>query len=302
MSAAFDSVLLIGFGGPTNREEIRPFLANVTRGRPIPAERLEEVVRHYELIGGSPFNRLTCRQADALAAELHSLPVYVGLRNWHPLLRETLAEMSAGGHRRAVGVILSAQQTEAGWDRYVADVEQARAEVGAAAPEVEIAPPWPSHPLYIAAMADRLRAALTRLPEAHVVCTAHSVPVSMAKDSAYVGQLEHAANSICAAAAAPSWSLAYQSRSGNPRDPWLEPDINDALRALAARGEREVVVLPIGFVCDHVEVLYDLGVEAAATAKACGIQLERAETVNDHPQFIRMLADVVRRTGREGNG
>ena len=295
-----DSVLLIGFGGPTSPAEIRPFLANVTRGRPIPPERLEEVVRHYELIGGSPFNRLTFRQAEALAEELRrsgpALPVYVGMRNWHPLLRETLADMAIRRHHRSVGLILSAQQTEAGWERYLHDVAEARRAVGEGAPEVAFAPPWPAHPLYIAAVAERLRAALARLPGAHVVCTAHSVPASMAAGSPYTRQLETAARLVCEGVNQPEWSLAYQSRSGDPRDPWLEPDVNDHLRDLAARGVREVVVVPIGFVCDHVEVLFDLGIQAAATAKQCGISLVRAETVNDHPLFIRMLADLVRQT------
>ena len=299
--ASFDSVLLVAFGGPTRPEEIRPFLANVTRGRPIPPQRLEEVAHHYELLGGSPFNRLTLRQAEALAEELRrqgpSLPVYVGMRNWNPFLRETLAEMAQQGLRSAVGVILSAQQTEAGWERYVEDVREARAQVGDSAPEVVFAPPWPAHPLYIEAVADRLRAALTHVgPKAHVLCTAHSVPVAMARDSAYESQVEHASRAACEAAGATSWSVAYQSRSGNPRDPWLEPDVNQVVRELAGRGIREVVVIPIGFVCDHVEVLYDIGIEAMGTAESCGIRLVRAETVNDHPLFIRMLADIVRHT------
>jgi ferrochelatase len=296
----FDSVLLVGFGGPERVEDIRPFLENVTRGRPIPAERLEEVAGHYELLGGSPFNRLTFRQAEKLEQELRSrgfeLPVYVGMRNWHPLLRDTLARMKDGGRQRAVGLILSAQQTEAGWDRYVDDVRGARAEVDGA-PEVVFAPPWPDHPLYIAALAERLRAAMAQhgaAPGLHVVCTAHSVPTSMARGSAYERQVEHAARSACESAGASSWSVAYQSRSGNPRDPWLEPDINDALRLLAERGVRDVVVIPVGFICDHVEVLFDIGIEAAATAARCGVKLTRAETVNDHPLFIRMLADIVR--------
>lgn len=299
-AADFDSVLLVGFGGPTRPDEIRPFLANVSRGRPIPPERLEEVARHYDLIGGSPFNHLTFRQADALAEELQrsgpALPVFVGMRNWHPFLRETLADMASQGRRRAVGVILSVQQTEAGWDRYVADVREAAGAVGETAPAVVFAPPWPAHPLFIAAAADRLRTALSEYPNAHVVCTAHSVPSAMAAESAYVRQVEHAARLVCEAVGAHSWSLAYQSRSGSPREPWLEPDINAHLRELAARGVVEVVVMPLGFVCDHVEILYDIGIQAAATAESCGMLLARAETVNDHPLFIRMLADVVRQT------
>lgn len=297
----FDSVLLVGFGAPERVEDIRPFLENVTRGRPIPAARLDEVAHHYEMLGGSPFNRLTFLQAEKLAQELRRgaspLPVHVGMRNWHPLLRETLADMRDRGRRRAVGVILSAQQTEAGWDRYIENVREAREQVGEGAPEVDFAPPWPAHPLYIEALAERLRAALAQHAGAgavHVVCTAHSVPLAMAKDSPYERQVENAARLVCEAAGVTSWSVAYQSRSGNPRDPWLEPDINDALRALATRGVHDVIVIPVGFICDHVEVLYDIGIEAMATAKQCGIRLTRAETVNDHPLFIRMLAQIVR--------
>lgn len=299
----FDSVLLIGFGGPERVEDIRPFLGNVTRGRPIPAARLDEVAAHYEMLGGSPFNRLTRAQARALEEELRragpALPVFTGMRNWHPYIAETLAEMAARGLRRAAGVILSAQQTEAGWERYVEDVAVARAAT-AATPEVVFAPPWPDHPLYLEALAERLRAAGAAAEGVHVVCTAHSVPVAMAAESAYVRQVENAARGACERAGAGRWSVAYQSRSGSPRDPWLEPDVNDELRALAAGGVRHVVVLPVGFVCDHVEVLYDIGVEAAATARACGLHLVRAETVNDHPLFIRMLADVVRRLVEAG--
>jgi ferrochelatase len=305
--STFDSVLLIGFGGPTRLDEVRPFLANVVRGRPIPASRLEEVASHYERLGGSPFYRLTLRQAGALQNELQrvgpALPVHVGMRNWHPFLGETLREMRSLGHCRAVGLILSAQQTEAGWSRYVEDVRLARADIGAGAPEVVFAPPWPTHPLFIEALVDRLRSVLNGMPpaaraEVHVVCTAHSVPLSMATDSSYESDVETAARLVCESAGVSCWSVAYQSRSGSPLDRWLEPDINDALRALAGRGTREIVVLPVGFVCDHVEVLYDIGVEAMSTAHQCGVHLRRAETVNDHPVFIRMLADVVRRMAR----
>ncbi len=266
-----DSVLLVAFGGPERPEDIRPFLQIVTTGRPIPPARLEEVARHYEIIGGrSPLNALTRRQGDALAAALaardRALPVWVGMRNWHPFLHETLAEMKDRGRRRAVGIILSSLQTEASWARYVDDVAAAREKVGPAAPGVVFAPPWADHPRFVDAMADRTRAALE------------------AAGRAIAGRLGRA-----------SWTIAYQSRSGSPRDPWLEPDVADAIRALGREGAREVVVVPVGFVCDHVEVLYDLDVEARRAAEAVGVAFHRAPAANDHPDFIAMLADLVDR-------
>jgi protoporphyrin/coproporphyrin ferrochelatase len=301
---AIDSVLLIAFGGPTRREEIRPFLANVVRGRRIPARRIEEVAGHYEQMPGarSPLNELTERQAAALHGQLTGtgsrLPVYIGMRNWHPYLRETLEAMRLGGARRALGVILSSLQTEASWERYQDDVAEARAQV-ADAPEVVFAEPWGDHPRFIEAVADRVRQAFNGVPterraETPLIFTAHSVPVSMAKASPYVEQFTDSARRVAAMLHHPRWALAYQSRSGNPHDPWLGPDIGDVVRDLAG-GAWDVVVAPIGFVADHVEVLYDLDVEAREIAEQQGIRLHRAGAVNDHPSFIQMLADVVRR-------
>lgn len=301
----FDSVLLIAFGGPERREDVRPFLRIVTAGRRVPPERLEEVARHYALIGGrSPLNALTRRQAEglraALAAEGRVLPVWVGMRNWHPFLPETLAEMKDRGCRRALGIILSSLQTEASWSRYVEDVAAAREKVGPDAPEIVYATPWGDHPRFIEAMADRVRAALdgiepARRTDARLVFTAHSVPVAMAAGSPYAAQLETAARLIAEALGRPRGVLAYQSRGGSPRDPWLEPDVGDVIRRLARDGARDVVVVPVGFVCDHVEVLYDLDVEAKAVAEAGGVRFHRATAPNDHPEFIAMLADLVRR-------
>jgi ferrochelatase len=303
--SAVDSVLLVAFGGPDKPEDIRPFLEIVAAGRRIPRERLEEVAHHYELIGGrSPLNELTARQAEALAAALGSqgidVPVYVGMRNWHPFLRDTLARMGAAGHRRALGLILSSFQTEASWERYLGDVAEARGAVGAAAPEVVFVPPWASHPLFLEAMAERVRDALAGVPPGRragtpVVFTAHSVPAAMAEGSPYQAQLEGAARDIAGRVPHARWSVAYQSRSGSPREAWLEPDIGDAIRALARDGATDVVVAPIGFVCDHVEVLYDLDVEARDVARGLGVQFHRALAANDHPLFIAMLTDLVAR-------
>jgi ferrochelatase len=227
-------------------------------------------------------------------------PVYVGLSNWHPFLRETLAEMGARGHRRALGIILSSFQVEASWERYVADVATARGEVGADAPEVVYAPPWSDHPLFIEAMVARAMDALEQVPSAKradalLVFTAHSVPVAMAKDSPYARQLEAAARVIAGRLGHGRWQIAYQSRSGQPDDPWLTPDIGDVLRSLPDTDIEDAVVVPIGFVCDHVEVLYDLDVEARGVAAELGVRFHRAQTANDHPAFIAMLADLVER-------
>jgi len=304
--SAVDSVLLIAFGGPTAPREIRPFLEIVTRGRGVPAERLEEVARHYEQMpeGRSPLAELTFAQARGLEAALarkgEALPVFVGMRNWHPFLRETLAAMADKGLKRARGIILSPLRTEASWDRYQRDVAEARAAVPNA-PEIVFAPPWFEHPDFVAAVADRARAALDELSadargSTALVFTAHSVPVAMAAASPYVSDLTAAARAVAGRLGHSRWSVAYQSRSGSPRDPWLEPDIAAVLRRLAAGGERDVVVVPIGFVCDHVEVLYDLDVEARHVAQRLGIRLRRAAALNDHPLFTAMLADLVRRT------
>ncbi len=304
--AAIDAVLLIAFGGPTAPREIRPFLEIVTRGRGVPPERLEEVARHYERMPGSrsPLGALTLAQARALERELARsgmpLPVFVGMRNWHPFLHETLADMTARGLKRALGIILSPLRTEASWERYQQDVADARAKVGGA-PEVTFARAWYDHPRFIEAVADRARASLAEIPPAvrvrsPLVFTAHSVPVAMADASPYVADLTAAARAVAERLGHQRWSIAYQSRSGSPRDPWLEPDIGDVLKRLAANGERQVVVVPIGFVCDHVELLYDLDVEAHAIASAHGLALHRAAAVNDHPEFVAMLADLVRGT------
>ncbi len=304
MTAEFDSVLLIAFGGPERMEDIRPFLTNVTRGRRIPPERLDEVAHHYELIGGrSPLNELTFRQAAALQAALArdgaSLAVYVGMRNWTPYFHETLARMAAGGMRRALAIIMAPHQSYSSWRQYQDNVAEARERVGAAAPEVTYAPPWFDRAGFIDAMAERVTEALAGVPadrrgRTPLVFTAHSIPTEMAKASPYVEQITTSARLVADRLGQPRWSVAYQSRSGDPRAPWLEPDVLDVIRKLRVEGIRDVVVVPIGFVCDHVEVLYDLGIEARAVAEEIGLGFHRASTVNDHPAFIRMLAEIAR--------
>jgi protoporphyrin/coproporphyrin ferrochelatase len=301
---AYDAVLLIAFGGPTHPEEIRPFLDIVARGRRIPPARLEEVAHHYEQMPGgrSPLNELTRAQARALEARLATegpaLPVFVGMRNWHPFLHETLTEMTARGHRSALGIILSPLRCEASWDRYQRDVAEARTRVKGA-PDVAYAPAWAEHPRFVAAVAARTRNALAAVPGARregtpLIFTAHSIPTAMADASPYVADLTATVDAVVKQLAHRRPLIAYQSRSGSPQDSWLAPDVNDVLTGLGADGETHAVVVPIGFVCDHVEVLYDLDVAARATAAAARLTMHRAAAVNDHPDFIAMLVDLVR--------
>jgi protoporphyrin/coproporphyrin ferrochelatase len=305
MSLPYDAVLLIAFGGPTRPEEIRPFLARVTKGIFIPPERLEEVAHHYEAVGGkSPLNEITFRQAEALENVLKEkrlpLPVFVGMRNASPFFVETLGQMVNDGIRRALGFILSSHRTEASWDRYQKNVADARVELGAEAPQVAYCSGWHDHPLFIQTWTELIQASFADIP-AHqrlsttLVFTAHSLPTAMVSRSRYVEQLESTARLVAAKLGHERWSIAYQSRSGKPTDSWLEPDIGNAIRKLAAEGCKEVVVAPIGFVCDHVEVLYDLDIEVKKIAENHGVTMRRVSCPNDHPTFIRMMANVIER-------
>jgi ferrochelatase len=297
-----DSVMIIGFGGPTAADEVRPFLDRVLQGRPVPRERYEDVVHHYELLGGrSPYNDLTMRQAAALRKTLRrdgiEVPVVVGMRNTPPFMDDALRELTTRGARRTFGFILAPHRSEASWDRYQSDVSGARERVGASAPEFDYSPEWHNDPLFISAVADRVREAVERLPEpnrerAELIFTAHSIPVTMAARAPYADQIKESAAMVAAAAGKQNWRIAYQSRSGSPRDPWLGPDINEALRELGKSSNRAAVVVPIGFLCDHVEVLYDLDIEAAQIARESGVTMARAATVSDHPQFIKLMAKL----------
>ena len=303
MMLSCDASLLIAFGGPTSPDEIRPFISRVLRGYPVPAERIEEVARHYEAIGGrSPLNEITFRQAHALEKALEErgigLPVYVGMRHTSPFFKETLDRMRADGVRKALGVILSPHQTEASWERYQKNVAEARAELGAEAPGIDYCPGWHAHPLFVQALAERIEPALEKIPvrkrpTTPLVFTAHSVPTAMAARSSYVDQIQETARLVADRLGHRRWSVAYQSRSGKPSDPWLEPDVGEALRGLAAEGMTDVVVAPIGFVCDHVELLYDLDIEARRLAEELRMRFLRAPSLNDHPTFIRMMADMI---------
>jgi len=306
MSVPFDAVLLVSFGGPQGPDDVRPFLENVLRGRRVSPERIDEVAHHYDLFGGvSPITELTRAQAGALAARLRvrglPLPVHVGMRNWHPYLTDTLAEMSRAGVRRAIGVLAAAQRSYSGCLQYRENVRDARialAGTGVAPPQVTYVGDWHEHPGFIAANADHIRQAFDRLPAdrrsgARLVFTAHSIPTSMAERYPYEAQLRASAQHIAAEADRPDWALVYQSRSGRPGDPWLEPDVCDYLRRERGTGLDAAVLCPLGFLCDHVEVLYDLDVEAAGACREIGLVMERAQAVNTHPRFIEALADAV---------
>ena len=306
----FDAVLIISFGGPQGLQDIRPFLANVVRGRRVPPERLEIVAHHYELFGGvSPITAITRRQADGLAARLSAsgqrLPVYVGMRNWHPFLADTFRQMRADGIRRVVGFIAAAQHSYSSCEQYRENVAAARRELRESGGDIEVvyAGSWFDHPQFIAANAAHVREAVQRLPaevraQARLIGTAHSIPLSMAERSRYREQLEQTISLVAREAEMNDWALVYQSRSGRPQDPWLEPDVCDYLRTEHARGLAAAVIAPVGFVCDHIEVLYDLDTEAADVCREMGLPMARAEAVNDDPLFLDMMADVVLNTLR----
>ncbi len=306
----FDAVLIISFGGPQGRGDIRPFLANVLRGRRVTPERIEEVAHHYELFDGiSPLTELTQRQANGLrerlAAAGRPLPVYVGMRNWHPYLTDALKKMHADGARRAIGFIAAAHHSYSSCQQYRENVSAAQEVLRKEDRQVDITfvDSWFDHPQFIAANASHIRAAVTSLPDnvredARIVFTAHSIPRSMAEASQYEQQL----SASCAAIAAQvgrEWALVYQSRSGRPQDPWLEPDVCDYLRRQHAHGLAAAVICPVGFLCDHIEVLYDLDREAADVCTSIGLPMVRAAAVNDDPLFLDMMADVVLRTMRK---
>ena len=303
----FDAVLLVSFGGPGGRDEIRPFLRNVLRARRIPASRVEAVARHYELFDGvSPLTAITRRQAAGLRARLAAagppLPVYVGMRNWHPLLEDTLAAMAHDGVRRALAVTLAAHHCYSSCGQYKQNAVTAREALQRAGlPDIELtwAPRWYDHPGFVRANAESIARALDRLPAerragARIVFTAHSIPVAMAEESRYEAELKQSAQLVAAALDRRDWALVFQSRSGRPGDPWLEPDVCDYLTAERRQGLEAVVLCPLGFVADHIEVLYDLDHEAAEACRSAGIVCQRATAVNDHPAFVDMLADVVR--------
>jgi ferrochelatase len=302
--APYDSVLVLSFGGPENDSEVIPFLENVLRGKNVPRERMLEVAEHYYHFGGrSPINDQNRQLIAALRDELKShgpdLPVYWGNRNWHPLLIDTLRQMRDDGRRRAVVFATSAFSSYSGCRQYREDTARAREEVPDA-PELGKLRIFYNHPGFIEAMTDRVREALARFDKAHLLYTAHSVPLSMAAGSEYVRQLNEACRLVSESLRRSDWKLVYQSRSGPPGQPWLEPDLGDALRSIAAEdSSRGVVIAPIGFLSDHMEVLYDLDTEARELAARLGLEMVRAGTVGVHPKIVSMIRELIlERTGQ----
>ncbi|HET9480758.1 MAG TPA: ferrochelatase [Candidatus Polarisedimenticolia bacterium] len=295
-----DSVLLAGFGGPTRSEEVMPFLERVGAGRGVPRERLFEVAHHYELLGGrSPYNDLIEAQALALAGWLEkqgrTLPVYIGMRHAAPFTADTLARMAAAGRRFAAGIVLATHRSPLSREGYVQDIDRALEAGGLTGLlGVRCLEPWFDDPAFLEACAQRLEQAAGHRRAAWpddlpVLFTAHSIPTAVAGRSPYVADLEASCRGVADRLGCPNWRLAWQSRSGDSSTPWLEPDILEVLREEAAAGVRQVVVQAIGFLTDHVEVLYDLDIEARRLASGLGVEMMRAACVNAHPAFIEML-------------
>ncbi|MBI3688758.1 MAG: ferrochelatase [Actinobacteria bacterium] len=306
---AYDALLVVSFGGPDGPADVLPFLENVVRGRGVPHERLLEVAEHYRHFDGvSPINVQNTALVDALRTAV-DLPVYWGNRNWHPFLADTVARMASAGVRHALAFVTSAYASYSSCRQYLADIEQARAAVGPGAPEIDKIRHFYHHPGFIEPSAEAVRRALAELPvelraQARLVFTAHSIPVAMDAGSGVAGygryteQVAEAARLIAAmvrdgADADADHDVVWQSRSGPPHVPWLEPDVNDWLETLAARGTRAVVVSPVGFVSDHVEVAWDLDREARQTAERLGMAYARAATVGVRPRFVEMIRELV---------
>ena len=297
----YDALLLVSFGGPEGMDDVIPFLENVLRGRNVPRERMMQVAHHYEMFGGvSPINQQNRDLIGALETELEKngprLPIYWGNRNWHPLLPDTLKRMASDGVKNALAFVTAAYSSYSSCRQYRQNIADAQAEVGPTAPHVEKLRAFYNHPLFIEANVDHIRGALKQFDEqrdVHLVFTAHSIPESMAASCDYVAQLMETGRLIAHAVGIENWKLVYQSRSGSPAQPWLGPDVSDHLKDLRSVGITNVVVAPIGFVSDHMEVVYDLDVEAKKVADEIGIKMVRARTAGTHPAFVRMIRELI---------
>lgn len=295
----FDHILLIGFGGPTKPEEIWPFLQNVTRGIPIPEERLRAVEHHYHEVGGrSPYNDYTFRLFDKLCARLKEksvlLPVFLGMRNWDPLLKDVVTEIQQKGLKRGLGVILAPHRCDASYEKYIRNVEEAKGAANARDIQYEYLNAWHEHPGFIEAQAEEVRKVL-KDPKAPVIFSAHSIPLEIAQKSKYVEEVIASSQLVAQKLGLEDWQVAWQSRSGNPRQPWLEPDVVSVIRELKAKGKDSVLLVPVGFLCDNVEVLFDLDIEAKQEAEKNGMRYTRASTVMDHSKFVEMFEEQIRK-------
>ena len=296
----YDALLIVSFGGPEGMEDVMPFLENVVRGRNVPRERLLGVAHHYEMFDGvSPINQQNRNLIAALKEELRAngpeLPIYWGNRNWHPMLTETLREMAADGVKNALAFVTSAYSSFSSCRQYRQNIADAQAEVGPGAPQIEKLRAFYNHPLFIEANVARIREALSQIggEVEHLAFTAHSIPETMASNCDYAAQLEETARLIAETLGVENWKVVYQSRSGSPSQPWLGPDICDHVKELHASGVRSVVIAPIGFVSDHMEVVYDLDVEAQRVAAELGMKLVRAATAGTHQSFVKMIRELI---------
>ena len=300
----YEAILWVSFGGPEKEDDIIPFLQNVLRGKNVPRERMLAVAEHYHHFGGrSPINQQNRELVRELEAELDAhgphLRVYWGNRNWHPLLTDTVARMKADGIKRALAFATSAYSSYSGCRQYLENIENARDAAGEEAPAIDKIRPFYNHPGYIAAMAEQVSEALSRIPAerraaAHVVYTAHSIPVRMAENCPYAQQLLEASGLVSSELGRAGDPLVYQSRSGPPSQPWLGPDILEHIRAVKNEGQaRDVVIVPLGFVSDHMEVLYDLDTEARRLCEELGLNMVRAAAVGTNPGFARMVRELI---------
>jgi ferrochelatase len=298
----YDCLIFVSFGGPEQAEDVMPFLERVTHGKRVSPERLAEVAEHYYHLGGaSPINAQNRALIGALASALRregiDLPIYFGNKNWKPFIRDALADLVADGYRRPLAFFTSMYSCYSGCRQYREHISLAIDELGLQSMAVDKLRFGFNHPLFIEANVERIREVLPLLPGLEpptLVFTAHSIPRAMAEGCSYERQLQEAGRLVAEAAGVTRHVLAWQSRSGAPGVPWLEPDVNQVLAELAAEGLHEVAVCPLGFVSDHVEVLYDLDVEARDTAQKHGLSMVRAPCVGTHPSFVSMIVDLIR--------
>jgi ferrochelatase len=299
----YDAILLVSFGGPEKPDDVLPFLENVLRGKPVPRERMIEVAEHYQRFGGhSPINDQNRALIAALETELRAhgitLPIYWGNRNWHPLLAETLGQMKRDGVQYALGFFTSAYSSYSGCRQYREDIAAAQQVVGEGAPQVDKIRAFYNHPGYIEAVASHAAEALARVPPerrpaGRLLFTAHSIPMTMASTSRYVQQLEEASRLVADALAHPNHRLVYQSRSGSPSQPWLSPDILEVIDDEHSCGAKDLVLVPIGFVSDHIEIIFDLDTQARERCQELGITYQRARTAGTHPRFVSMIRELI---------
>jgi len=303
MSNSYDAILIVSFGGPEGMDDVMPFLENVTRGRNVPRERLMTVAHHYEMFDGvSPINGQNRQIIAELKAELEKhgppLPIYWGNRNWQPFLADTLAQMKQDKIKNAIAFVTSAYSSYSSCRQYLDDIQRALEPLGDDAPKVNKIRSFYNHPLFIEANAEQMQSIIEAIPgetspETAIAFTAHSVPMSMSTGCKYIEQLNEACQLVADKCGMHNWQLVYQSRSGPPSIPWLEPDILEHIKTLHSQGVKELIIHPIGFVSDHMEVIYDLDHEAKALCDELGIAMHRVKTAGTTHKFIEMIRELI---------